>query len=114
MTVEGPDFNNPDKTITSVLITPLEETGAGTAQLEALGLVTSEADGKMVLEEPLFGTANQPLGNQFDFYGDAPVTISKVQVPNERMPKEVFYLPALLLLGFVVLLQRRRQTKPAF
>jgi hypothetical protein len=30
------------------------------------------------------------------------------------MPEQVFYIPALLLLGLVILLQRRRQTKPAF
>ena len=30
------------------------------------------------------------------------------------MPAQVFYLPALVLLGLVILLQRRRQTKPAF
>ncbi|MEM9369985.1 MAG: DUF3394 domain-containing protein, partial [Pseudomonadota bacterium] len=78
------------------------------------GLVVSEDAGSMLLDEPLFGTPNQALGQQFDFYGDAPVTVSQVQVANERMPKEVFYLPAILVLGLVILLQRRRQDKPAF
>jgi len=32
----------------------------------------------------------------------------------DRMPKEIFYLPALMLLLLVVASQRRRQTKPAF
>jgi len=35
-------------------------------------------------------------------------------VPVDRMPKEIFYLPALMLLLLVVASQRRRQTKPAF
>ena len=114
VTIEGPDFNDAERTISSVLITPIAQTGAGAEELGALGLVVAEEDGRMVLEEPLFGTPNQSLGQQFDFYGDAPVTVSQVQVPNERLPKEVFYLPAFLLLGLVILLQRRRQTKPAF
>ena len=112
LTIEGPDFNDADKTISSVLIAPMAE--AGSAQLEALGVLAAETDGRMVMEEPLFGTPNQELGQVFDFYGDDPVVVTQVQIPNERLPKEVFYLPAILLLGVVILLQRRRQTKPAF
>ncbi len=114
ITVEGPDFNDPDKTIKSVLITPIDEAGAGAAQLEAQGILTAQVDGVLAMEEPLFGTPNEKLGQVFDYYGDAPVVVSQVQVPNERLPKEIFYLPALALLGLVILLQRRRQTKPAF
>lgn len=114
LTVSGPDFNDPDKTIRSIVIAPISKAGAGGSELSALGLVVSEDSGTMLLEEPLFGTPNQALGQQFDFYGDAPVTVSQVQIENDRMPKEVFYLPAILLLGFVILLQRRRQEKPAF
>ncbi len=40
--------------------------------------------------------------------------LAEVKLPRDRMPKEVFYIPALVLLGIVILLQRRRQTKPAF
>jgi hypothetical protein len=52
--------------------------------------------------------------SMFDFYGDEPVEIVTVQTETERMPKEIFYIPALLLLGLVIGLQRRRQTVPAF
>ncbi|MEM6934289.1 MAG: TRAP transporter permease, partial [Pseudomonadota bacterium] len=114
LTVSGPDFNNPDNTIESIVIAPISQTGAGESELSGLGLVVSEDAGSMLLDEPLFGTPNQALGQQFDFYGDAPVTVSQVQVANMRMPKEVFYLPAILVLGLVILLQRRRQDKPAF
>jgi len=31
-------------------------------------------------------------------------------VKTDRPPKQVLYFPAILLLGFVILLQRRRQT----
>ena len=62
----------------------------------------------------MFGTAFERLGTEFDFYADAPVTIASVSTPNERFAKEVFFIPAFLLLGLVVLLQRQRQTVPAF
>ena len=51
----------------------------------------------------------EDLGRKLDFYSDTPVTISTVLVPNERIAKEVFYIPALLLLVVIVFLQRRRR-----
>ena len=38
----------------------------------------------------------------------------EVEVENERMAKELFFIPALLLLLVIVLIQRRRATQPAF
>ncbi len=50
----------------------------------------------------------------FDFYGDTPVIIKRITVPAERMPKEVFFIPALVLLGLIILMQRgRRPMTPA-
>ena len=43
-----------------------------------------------------------------------PVRLASVQTAADRLPAQIFYIPALLLLGLVILLQRRRQTKPAF
>ena len=74
-----------------------------------------EEDGKAVLDEPFAGTPFfTDFTDTFDFYGDVPVEIATVQLAAERMPKEVFYIPALLLLVLIVLSQRRRQTVPAF
>jgi hypothetical protein len=47
----------------------------------------------------------------FDFYGDQPVTLVSVQVPNDRLPREVFWIPALVLLGLVLWVQYRRAAK---
>jgi MYXO-CTERM domain-containing protein len=44
------------------------------------------------------------------------VRVTNVYEPAKRMPKEVFYIPALLLLGVVIAAQlrrRRRQTLAA-
>jgi len=40
--------------------------------------------------------------------------IDKVQIENDRLPKEIFFIPALLLLAGVVMIQRPRATQPAF
>ncbi|MEM8698551.1 MAG: DUF3394 domain-containing protein, partial [Pseudomonadota bacterium] len=114
LSVAGPDFNDPDKIIETLVVASFEdEARDGAERLGELGLVLAP-DTEATLEEPIFGTKNEALGTVFDFYADDPVVIKTVMAPVERLPKEVFYIPALLLLGLIVLLQRGRQTKPAF
>lgn len=114
MIVRGPDFDNPDLISERTIIADLGAAGDGITRLDQAGLLVREEDGKAILDEPLAGTPFFTDFQSLDFYGDTPVEIATVQVPAERMPKEVFYIPALLLLGLVILMQRRRQTQPAF
>ncbi|MFK7996018.1 MAG: TRAP transporter permease [Granulosicoccus sp.] len=112
--VVGPDFDYPDKLAQITVLADLGEPGDGETRLAQAGLtVIIEEDGA-ILEEPFPGTAFFQTLQMFDFYGEPMVTIEKVQLPAERIAKEVFYIPALLLLAIVVFFQRRRQTKPAF
>ncbi len=108
VTVSGPDFDNAEEMIQTTLVVPLGPAGDGATRIEAAGLSLLMEDGKAVLEEPFGGTPFAHLGRSYDFYGDAPVEIVTVAVPKERMPKEVFYIPAILLLALVLFLQRRR------
>ena len=111
VTVEGPDFDTLKvRPVTIVL------PSAGAATFDAQGLLLNEKDGRFLLDEP-FGTdeALQPIsGQEFDYYADDPVVVSKIEVENDRLPKELFFIPALLLLGGLVLLQRPRATQAAF
>lgn len=113
--IEGPDFNTGDMTQTTLsLVVPEAE---GQARMDETGLMLRpNAEGaEAALEEPMFGTPIQEDLSSFDFYSDDPVRISQVLAPNDnRLPAQIFYIPALLLLGLVIVLQRRRQTKPAF
>ncbi|MDH5453265.1 MAG: TRAP transporter fused permease subunit, partial [Paracoccaceae bacterium] len=114
MIIRGPDFDNPGEMTETTVLAELGPTGDGATRLATTGLLVIEQDGKAVLEEPMAGTKFFTPFSMFDFYGDEPVEIVTVQTEAERMPKEVFYIPALLLLGLVIGLQRRRQTVPAF
>ena len=114
MVVSGPDFDNPDKISERTILVQLEPGTDGAARLEAAGLLVRAEDGKAILDEPFAGTPFFSELQSFDFYGDQPVVVSKVQMETSRMPKEIFYIPALILLVIVVLFQRRRQTVPAF
>ena len=112
--VTGPDFDYPDKLAQLTIIADLGDEGDGETRLEQAGLTVIMEDEGATLEEPFAGTTFFQTLQMFDFYADPLVRIEKVQLPADRLPKEVFYLPALLLLAIVVWLQRRRQTKPAF
>jgi hypothetical protein len=45
--------------------------------------------------------------NKIDFDWE----ITKLEIPANRLPKEIFYIPAMLLLGGVLLIQNRRRKK---
>ncbi|QPC43911.1 TRAP transporter permease [Kaustia mangrovi] len=109
--VEGPDFDTGESK-TVALVVPLGEEADGQARLEEAGLPVQLQDGRAVVEEPFPGTPFfEKIGTTFDFYGDQPVTVAEIREPAERMPKEVFYIPGLVLLALVVWLQRRRMPR---
>ena len=98
----------PDVETSTDVTVPLGSAGAGAARLEKVGLLLLMEDGKAKLEEPLPGSPFESLGRTFDFYADVPVEVASVALPRDRMPKEVFYLPALLAIVVVIFIQRRR------
>jgi TRAP transporter 4TM/12TM fusion protein len=114
MVVTGTSFDNLDDTITTTIQATIREAGSGLERLEKAGLLVVEDNGKALLDEPIIGSKFFTTFQMFDFYGDVPVEIVTVQVENERIFKEIFYIPALLLLFLIIMLQRRRQTVPAF
>jgi Domain of unknown function (DUF3394) len=61
----------------------------------------------MIIDLIQFGSAAERAGLDFDF------EITSVLVTNDRPPQELVWIPALLLLGLIVWLQRRRQTSEA-
>lgn len=109
MVVSGPNFNDPDVSTSTNVVVPLGEAGEGTARLERHGLLISLDEDKARFEEPLPGSKFESLSSAFDFYTDAPVLVSRIDLPNERMAKEMFYIPAFGLLAIVVGLQLRRR-----
>lgn len=110
--IKGPDFNT-GETAETTLVVNAEGSDAAT-RLSNTGLLLLPEGDVMRLDEPMFGTETAEALIDFDFYTDNPVTLAAVQIKQDRMPEQIFYIPALLLLGLVIVLQRRRQTKPAF
>ncbi len=112
--VTGPDYDTGRPRSTTLTIGATED-GTGEERLAAWGLNTFEEDGLTTLEEPFPGTPYfEAIGNEFDFYGDRPVLIEAVFIETERPPKEIFFIPAFLLLALIVFIQRPRATQPPF
>ena len=111
--VEGPDFDTGNPRPTTITLPAIA--GDAEGALDAQGLAVFPDGDMLAMDEPFPGTPFfESLGNEYDFYGDSPVQITQVQIENERMPKELFFIPALILLMGIVLIQRRRATQPAF
>lgn len=114
VTVSAPDFDTGIVGSTTIVVTPDAE-GSGIDRLQAVGLTVMEEGDMLLLEEPFPGTPFfETLANEYDFYGDAPAQIETVQIENDRMPKEIFFIPAFILLLIIIGLQSRRMTQPAF
>ncbi|MEM6889716.1 MAG: TRAP transporter permease [Pseudomonadota bacterium] len=107
--VSGPDFDTGATKDTTLLIT-VPEDAEGT-RMDALGLLTLEDGDQVTLEEPMFGTPYAETFQNYDFYGDEFVTIKEVRAPASQLPKELMFIPGLLLLALVVLLQRGRMER---
>jgi len=113
ITVSGPDFDTGDVRPTTIVIPAVA--GDAMGALSGQGLTVLEQGDTLLLEEPFPGTPHfETIGTEYDYYGDTPMTINEVQIENERLPKELFFIPALVLLAGIVLIQRPRATQPAF
>lgn len=105
--VNGPDFDTGELKETTLVLPVGEEVG-GQARLDALGLATFDEDGVSKLDEPFPGTPYFETMSGFDFYADEPVAITNVKADADQLPKELIFIPALLLLGLIAFMQKGR------
>ena len=100
LSIEGDEV---DKTV----MLPMGAPQPGAERLFDAGLELRTEDGKVFIDNIGFGSAAEKAGLDFDF------EITSVLGVNDRPPKELMWLPALVLLGLIVWLQRRRQPAAA-
>ncbi|MEA3291601.1 MAG: DUF3394 domain-containing protein, partial [Pseudomonadota bacterium] len=93
--------------VAKTVMLPMGEAGAGEARLETAGIMLREEEGKTLIDNVVFGSAAEKSGLDFD------QEIVNVQIPTERPPKQLMFIPALLLLALVWFLQRGRRNKLA-
>lgn len=104
--VSGQNASGEDVETTVVL--PLGAKGTGAARLEAAGIKVVQKDGKTIIDDVVQAdakgkpTAASTAKLEFD------MVILSAEVPQDRLPKQLFYIPAFIFLFIVWGLQRRR------
>lgn len=86
----------------------------GLARVESAGLFVREEDGKVYIDDMMFGTPAENLQREFGV--DFDWEILYVERIADRPPKQIMFIPALLLLALVAWLQlgrRRNEGNPA-
>jgi len=84
---------------------PVGEGETGEARLESSGLmlVPNKDSDDLLVDTVTWGSPAKDKGIEIDF------NVVKVMQPLDQPPKELMYIPALLLLGFIGWLQTRRR-----
>ncbi|MDU8913082.1 TRAP transporter permease [Aestuariicoccus sp. MJ-SS9] len=100
LTIDGLNAVGDPVTFTALLPVPEGETGAD--RLLTAGVEYIDNGGVIMIDNVTFGSPAQAAGLDWD------QQITQVQVPASQPSKYLMYLPALLVLGLVVLMQRRR------
>lgn len=90
--------------VEKLVVLPLGAAGSGTVRLMVAGLEVRIEGDKVFADNVAFGSAAQTAGLDFDWQ------INSIQVAADRPPKHLMFIPALLLLVFIGLIQRRRDT----
>ncbi|GGO87621.1 C4-dicarboxylate ABC transporter [Marinobacterium nitratireducens] len=99
--IEGVDDIGNPRSFVAVLT--LGEGDNTVDRLADAGLELLDSDGKVLVDMVGFGSRAEDAGLMFD------QVIERVEVPQWQPPKELIFIPALLLLVPVVALQRRRR-----
>jgi TRAP transporter 4TM/12TM fusion protein len=92
--------------LTFVALVPIGEGATGAEKLENAGITFREEDGKMLIDDVAYDSPAQSAGLDWD------QEVLRVLQPIGQPSKYWMFIPALLLLGLIVFLQRGRASAP--
>ncbi|MCJ8340349.1 MAG: TRAP transporter permease [Pseudomonadales bacterium] len=108
--ITGPDFDDYETQNNTSIILKLGPKADGETRLTNAGLQIMQEDGKVVIDALTWDSKHKHLDQVFTFGElDDPVMIDTVLMVNQRFAKELFYIPALLLLALIIFLQLGRE-----
>ncbi|MDV7341198.1 TRAP transporter permease [Terasakiella sp. A23] len=97
ISLEGDDVNK-------AVFLPMGPKASAAERLDNAGISVIKRDGKIWVDAVRFDSAADKLGVASDF------TIESIRVKTDRPAKQLFYIPAFVLLAVIYLLQRRRRS----
>jgi hypothetical protein len=90
---------------TKTVMLPVGDEKTGAERLAAIGLETRNEEGKILIDNVVFSSAAEKAGIDFD------QEILNIQMPAKRLPKQLMFIPAMVLYAFVWFVQRGRKQK---
>jgi TRAP transporter 4TM/12TM fusion protein len=93
--------------MTTYMTVPVPDGDSGQERLDNLGLELLIKDDKAIVDMVAYGSQASDLGFDFD------QEIIEVLAPVDRWTKELMWIPAFLVFGLVIMLQRRRRDNTA-
>ena len=95
------------KFVSKTILLPMGAAAPGKERLASAGLETRLDDGKVIADNVMFGSAAQDAGLDFDW------EIINLQAEADRPPKQLMFIPAIILLALIAMIQRRRKVSSA-
>ena len=100
MTLKGEKLDGTEFTMAVML--PVGDQPTGAERLQEIGFETREEEGKILIDNVVFASSAEKAKIDFD------QEVLNIKVPNPRPPKQLMFIPALLLLVLVWFLQQGR------
>lgn len=91
------------RSVSKTVMLPLGAPGGGVARLAEAGIELREEAGRVVVDFVVFDSPADQAGIYFDW------EIKATLIKAERPPKQLMFVPALLLLALIISRQRRRR-----
>ena len=101
--VQGEDLKG--KLFTKTVMLNVGDESSGAERLTGIGLETRNEDGKILVDNIVFASLAEKAGIDFD------QEILNIKVPTERPPKQLMFIPALVLAVLVWFMQRGRKKR---
>jgi TRAP transporter 4TM/12TM fusion protein len=91
--------------VDKIVVLPMGPKGDAAKRLAHAGLFVGQQGGKLIVNNVGFGSTAQKYGIGYGW------EIKSVQVKTDRLPKQLMFIPALLLLGLLAWYQNQRRKR---
>ena len=99
--IQGENFMDGSLYTLSIML-PVGDEETGQDRLTGIGIETREEDGKILIDNVVFASAAEKAGVDFD------QEILSIQMPTDRPPQELIYIPAVILYALIWFMQKKR------
>ncbi len=101
LTINGEKMNG--EAFTKTVMLPVSDEATGKERLSTMGIETRDEEGRILIDLVTFASPAEKAGLDFD------QEIVNVQMPAKRLPKQLLFIPTILLYAFIYMVQNRRR-----